>query len=132
MSKYLNRDAILKSSAFPAEDVDVPEWGGTVRVQALSGAQRDAYEGSMVDQRGKDRKLNMDNIRAKLVSLSVVDEKGARVFTSADVAALGAMNAAPLDRVFAVAQRLSGLTKGDVEELAGNSVPGQSGNSISD
>lgn len=129
MSKLLSRDAILKKATLPTEDVSVPEWGGTVRVQALTGAQRDAYEASMVEQRGKERKINMRNVRAKLVALSVVDEQGKRVFTDADVQALGDLNASALDRVFSVAQRLSGLSKEDIEELAGNSEPGQSGDS---
>jgi hypothetical protein len=43
---YLTRDAILQAPDLQGEDVAVPEWGGTVRVRGLSGAQRDAYEAS--------------------------------------------------------------------------------------
>ena len=114
-----------------AELVEVPEWGGAVYVRALTGAERDQFEASIVEQRGRDVRMNMRNIRAKLVALTVVDEDGQRIFTDDDVAALGGKSAAALDRLFAVAQRLSGLSMEDVEELAKNSESGQSADSIS-
>lgn len=128
---FLNREAILAAEDLPRELVEVPEWGGAVYVRALTGAERDQFEASIVEQRGRDVRMNMRNIRAKLVALTVVDEDGQRIFTDDDVAALGGKSAAALDRLFAVAQRLSGLSKEDVEELAKNSESGQSADSIS-
>lgn len=118
------RDEILGRDDLPVEVVTVPEWGMDVRVRALSGAERDAYEASCLKRMGgKADKVEMtfENIRARLVARSVVDEAGARVFTDADVASLGAKNAAALNRLFEVAQRLSGLRGEDFEELLGNS-----------
>lgn len=120
MSKYLTRDAILKAQDLPVEEVEVSEWGGVVRVRGLTGAERDAFEQSIVEQRGKNTRMNLRNIRAKLVALTVVDENGNRIFSDEDAEALGKKSAAALDRIFAVAQRLSGLRPEDVEELAGN------------
>lgn len=128
---FLNREAILAAEDLPRELVEVPEWGGAVYVRALTGAERDQFEASIVEQRGRDVRMNMRNIRAKLVALTVVDEGGQRIFTDDDVAALGGKSAAALDRLFAVAQRLSGLSKEDVEELAKNSESVQSADSIS-
>lgn len=128
---FLNREAILAAEDLPRELVEVPEWGGAVYVRALTGAERDQFEASIVEQRGRDVRMNMRNIRAKLVALTVVDEDGQRIFTDDDVAALGGKSAAALDRLFAVAQRLSGLSKEDVEELAKNSESVQSADSIS-
>lgn len=122
MSKLLTREAILQAKDLPYEDVAVPEWGGVVRVRALTGAERDRFEASIVEQRGKGApRLNTTNIRAKLVALTVVDENGNRIFTDDDVEALGRKSAAALNRVFEVAQRLSGLTQADMEELEKNS-----------
>jgi hypothetical protein len=117
------RDAILGRDDLPVEVVAVPEWGMDVRVRALTGAERDAYEASCMRRGGAKGALEMEfsNIRARLVARSVVDEAGARVFTDADVAALGAKNAIALNRLFEVAQRLSGLRNEDFEELLGNS-----------
>ncbi len=57
---------------------------------------------------------------ARLVAASIVDEDDKRVFSQSDVKALGEKSAAALDRVMAVAMRLSGLTEEDAEELEGN------------
>lgn len=117
----LTRDAILHAEDLPRELVEVPEWGGSVYVRALTGAERDAFEASVVEQRGKSAKMNLRNIRAKLVALTVVGEDGKRLFSDADANLLGEKSAAALDRVFTVAQRLSGLRDEDVEDLAKNS-----------
>lgn len=119
----LTRDAILGADDLARETVPAPEWGGEVVVRALMGFERDEFEESMFTGRGKDRRANFANLRARLVALAVVDAAGKRLFTDADAAALGKKNAAVLDRVFSVAQRLSGLSAADVEELAGNSAP---------
>jgi len=124
--KLLTRDAILQAEDLPTEDIEVEEWGGAVRVRALTGAERDAFEQSIVEQRGKSTRVNMRNIRAKLVALTVVDGDGKRLFSDKDAELLGKKSAAALDRVFEVAQRLSGLSPEDMEELSGNSEEGQS------
>lgn len=118
--KLLSRDMILGAVDLPSEDVDVREWGGIVRVRALTGAERDAFEASIVEQKGKKTTFNAANMRAKLVAMSVVDENGQRLFDDDDAQLLGKKSAAALNRVFEVAQRLSGLTQEDVEELEKN------------
>lgn len=127
----LTRDAILQAQDLPTEQVHVPEWGGDVLVRALTGAERDRFEQSIVEQRGKNTRMNLQNIRAKLVALTVVDEQGNRIFKDEDVKWLGNKSAAALDRIFEVAQRLSGLRDEDVEELAKNSESDLSDDSTS-
>jgi hypothetical protein len=127
----LSRAAILEADDLEYEDLEVPEWGGTVRVRALTGAERDAYEASMRQQRGKEFIANLANVRAKLVVRSVVDDDGERIFSDQDANALGKKSAAALDRIFECSARLSRLSDEDVEELAKNSEAGQSEGSIS-
>jgi hypothetical protein len=117
MATFLTRDDILKVQDLKVEEVPVPEWGGVVLVQGLSGTGRDDYEQTIVVQKGKDTRVNMRNARAKLVALSVVDEQGRRLFSDADVSALGKKSAAALQRVFNVASRLSGISDEDLKEL---------------
>ena len=57
------------------------------------------------------------------VALSVVDDAGAPMFTLNEVGQLGAKNSAALDRIFQVAQRLSGMGAKAVEDAAKNSAP---------
>ena len=111
----LSRDAILGADDIRSEIVSVPEWGGDVRVATLSGAQRDDFEMAIVESKGKGGSL-----RARLVAACVIDEAGEPMFSQKDVAALGKKSGKALDRVFSVAQKLAGLTDGDVEELEGN------------
>lgn len=113
----LNREQILQAKDLVTEAVEVPEWGGSVLVKSLTGAERDQYESAIVEQKGRDTKLNMRNARARLVALSVVDEEGKRLFSPNDVSLLGAKSAAALQRVFNVSMRLSGISAEDVREL---------------
>lgn len=130
--EYLTRDVILQADDLLVEDVEVPEWGGVVRVRGLTGAERDDFEASVVEQRGKKTRFNMQNFRAKLVVRAAINGDGQRLFTDKDAPLLGRKSAAALQRVFEVAQRLSGLSDQDVEELVGNFDEGQSDDSISD
>lgn len=127
----LTRDSILAAEDLRTERVAVPEWGGAVCIRTLTGLERDAFEATWYEGRGTSRRENFANLRARLVVLTAVDESGARLFNEDDTKALGAKNAAALDRCFAVAQRLSGLSAKDVEDLAGNSESGLSGGSTS-
>jgi hypothetical protein len=131
MTTFLTRDAIFAVSDIQTEDVFVPEWNGTVKVRGLTAAERDVYETSIVSQRGKNVELNRQNIRAKLVALSVVDEAGVRIFADTDVRKIGEKSAAAVDLLYGVASRLSGLSKDDEDELAKNSESGQNDDSPS-
>jgi hypothetical protein len=116
----LNRSQILGASDLKTELVNVPEWGGDVIVSGMTGAARDAWEQSLVTQASTGSTVNMENMRARLVVATVVDESGNRLFTAADVAALGAKSGTALDRVCKVAQRLNGLTDQELEDIKGN------------
>ena len=118
---FLSRDEVLGAQDLEFEVVEVPEWGGKVRVRGLTGTERDAFESSLVKTAGKIQKVDTANIRAKLCGLTMVDAEGTRLFSDKDVTLLGQKSAAALDRVYAVASRLSKISKEDVEELSGNS-----------
>lgn len=130
----LSRKDILNVVDLKTEEVNVPEWGGSVLVRGLTGIERDAFEASILDfKASKDGNpvMTLDNFRAKLVVVSVVDENGEMLFQPGDVTALGQKSASALQRVFDVAQRLSGLTKEDVAQLTKNSDSAPSGASPS-
>lgn len=128
---FLNRDQILNVSDLQFEDVNVPQWGGTVRVVGMTGAQRDAWEAGITRLRQNGIQYNLENIRAGLLARVLVDEQGKRLFSDKDITSLGNKSAAALDLLFSVAQRLSGIGKRDIEELTENFPAGQNGGSIS-
>lgn len=113
----LTADQILAADDSPTLDVEVPEWGGTVRVRTLSGAERDAFEASIAQQAGKSKKANLANLRARLVAKCVIGEDGKRLFSDSQAVALGQKSSAALDRVFEAARKLNRMTEDDVEEL---------------
>lgn len=117
-------NAILATDDLTYEIVEVPEWGGSVRIRSMTGEERDAFETSIA---GDGKKMNTQNIRAKLVMLTVVNTKGERIFTKEDIEKLGKKSAAALNRVYEKSAMLSAITKKDVEELAKNSEEGQRG-----
>lgn len=116
----LSRDDILGADDLPMEEVEVPEWGGSVFVRSMTGAERDQFETDLISNNTDDKSVNLKNMRARLVALCAVDDAGERLFSSQDATELGSKSAAALDRVFSRAQTLNGLGNADVEELAGN------------
>jgi len=120
MKTFLGRDSILNAPDLTTEDVEVPEWGGWVRVRALSGKERDIFEASVTGTHKKNKRMNLDNVRARLVQMTIVGEDGQPLFKRSDIEALGKKSAAALDRVFEVATRLSGISEADVDELTEN------------
>ena len=136
--KILTRKEILNVQDRPQEEVHVPEWGedAYVLVKSMSGRERDKFESSImkVVGEGKNAKAQADytNMRAKLIAMTAVDEEGNLLFTERDVEQIGQKSGKALDRLFAAAQRLSGITDTDVEDMTKNSPAGQSGSSTSD
>lgn len=122
MSILLRKQDILSSDDIQTEDVEVPEWGGRVRVKAMSGEEKDSFEASLVITRQKGNTItrlpNNQNVRAKLVARSIVDESGELIFSEEDVVRLGRKSAMALDRVVEVASRLSRLKEADIKELS--------------
>jgi hypothetical protein len=116
----LSAEDILSADDRKFDVVPCPEWGGDVRIASITGTQRDAYEASIIQTNGNDRKVNMHNARVKLIVLCAVDEEGRKLFTSENLSALGRKNAAPIDRVFDGCRRLAGMSENDVERLVEN------------
>lgn len=114
------RDDILALEDLPRQPVDVPEWGTTVYVRAMTGSERDKYEASLIDKKDLPMHERMLNMRSTLVVLCTVDEDGERVFNDNDTELVGAKSANALDRIVQTAQELNVLADAQVEEIAGN------------
>lgn len=113
---------LTKAQILAAEDrrytsVEVPEWGGEIRVGVMTALQRDRYftAALKVHEDGAE-----ESIQALAVALCAVDEKGEPLFTIEDAIGLGAKSGVALDRVFRVAAKLNGLLREAVEEAKGN------------
>jgi len=133
--KLLGRDDILGTKDRIFDYVGCPEWGGKVRVRSLSAQENDEYEISIYENNlpaVEGEKPKERNVKAVLVALSVVDEKGRCLFTTADIKELGKKSNAPIVRIWRKVRQISGIGEGAVDRAEKNSETGQSGDSTSD
>ena len=130
----LNFDDIVASQDKEYQDVDVPEWGGTVRIATMSGEDRDRWELSMMqadDSSERGFKLNFDAYsRVRLVAMCLVDDNFNRIFvTKEQIEKLSQKSGKVMDLLYDVAQRVNGITESDIDDLEKNSVSVQNGDS---
>lgn len=121
MPKYLNKQQILAAPDLKHADVDVPEWGGKVRIRALTAGDALLYQDRAFDitgdgsENGKAKISHLDYL-VGLVALSIVDEQDNPMFVYEEVQELGKKSHAALKRVFDAAQDLSGMGAGKAEK----------------
>jgi hypothetical protein len=127
----LSKDQILAARPLPVEEVEVPEWGGSVRIQGLSAGDADHFNASLQRRNGQVIEMDREFYCAKLLALCFVDANNQRVLTEAHVLSLSQQSAMPLTRLTLIAERLSGMRVDGVEQAAKNSASGQPGSSSS-
>ena len=116
----LSRNEILEASDLQKQEVSVPEWGGSVMVYGMTAGDKDTYEESMISS-VKSQIVTLKDATARLCSLCCRDEDGTRLFTAEDIDALSEKSAVALNRISTVAQKLSGMGKGELEQIVKNS-----------
>lgn len=127
--EFFSKDELLQAAASgqrPCESVVITLGAVTkaVWVQGMSGAERDAWEQSLVRQRNGQVVVKADNVRARLAVRCLVTEPGgARIFSDADAEMVGQLPAAVLQPIYEKAQRLSTVSKDDIDELERDSEP---------
>lgn len=126
----------------------IEAFGKNLSVRVLHGWERDLYESSRqvinFEAEGRrpkmDARMNLHNIRARLVVLALGDEDGNRVFDGTtldrhgnlvfnepEVRAVGELDGRELDKVFEAASRLNGLNREALEDAEKNSGPARNG-----
>lgn len=116
----LTREQILEADDLPTEELEVPEWGGTVVLRALNGEQREEIEVRSHKAKATGDALGWKGLKALVATYVVVDEAGKPLFTAKDVASLAKKSSTVLDRIFERVLTMNGMTKQDAEDLAGN------------
>lgn len=111
---YLSKDDIFRADDILTSDVEVPEWGGTVRIKAWTVAQGDMY-GEKLAKHHKDETF-MSQFREFMVAQSVIDENGKLMFCTADIVKLGQKSPAALKRIVLAVQELNKLQNGALEK----------------
>src|SRR5690606_39638160 len=109
----LARDQLHGASDFEARDVECPEWGGAVLVRPWTAVQRSLIESTMLEANQTKRFDKVGKVAIQCVAWCVVDEQGERVFTEADVKALGEKSSAPILRLRDAIFELSGMSRSE-------------------
>lgn len=111
----LTKEQIQQADDRPTMEVEVPEWGGKVRLRVWSGPERERVE-ELIDNKQARRQCG----RAIVASLSIVDENGKRLFDESDIQRLAEKSGVALERVFSAACSLNAVGKAEIEELTKN------------
>ncbi len=127
---------LSKEQIFAADDVvilevEVPEWGGIVRLKAPTAAQLDLFESEQVNRRKIS--AHMKNIRARMAILVCVDADNKPMFTPGDEQKLSHKSSVALNRIWKAAQKWLGVDDDAVEDIAKNSqeTEGEGSSSVS-
>ena len=110
----LTRDEIALVDDLPFRIMHVKEWGGDIKVRAMSTIARIAFE---------NRNLECKNELETMVCLimhSCVDDNNNRVFIDSDFDLLAKKSAKVLMEIFQIAIELSTLSNKEVEEKVKN------------
>ncbi len=116
------RDTILSVDDVVSELVDVPEWGVKVEVRGLSVKEQQAFMKSVRKRTGSKTEFELDDNKfiIQLVIRTAHDpDTGEPVFEQADADMLAGKSAKAVNRIHAVAARLSGFADEDeiIEDL---------------
>jgi len=128
----LTKEQVSAAQDLTTEEVEVPQWGGSVLVRGLTARGRGQFMAMLVDQRKGGNRTRLEDLQVRLCAMSIVDEQGRRMFSDSEPSLLARKSARALQPIFEVAQRLSGLSDEQVEELSGNSEETPSDDSPSD
>lgn len=123
MTTITSREAFFKAAPeLRTVDLFIPEMNATIHVRELSGAQRDAFEKRQISLDGTNKvHINLDNLRAAIVVMTVVDDDGKLMFAPSDVDRIGELGSSIISRIYDVAASLSKISQDDLEELLKNS-----------
>ncbi|WP_250451205.1 hypothetical protein [Caballeronia sp. ATUFL_M2_KS44] len=123
----LNRSQIFATNDLKSEVVDVPEWGGQVKVTVMSGLARDAYQKTISES---PRAVSF--FEGTLLVATVVGDDDQPLFTEDDIPLLQQRNSDVVSRIALVAMRLNKLGPKATEDAEKNSEAAPSGSSGSD
>ena len=115
------RDTIQAADDSSYEDVDVPEWGVTIRVVPPSvGARADLLAKFPEDGEGIDYKAMFTNV---LIATCYDPDTNEPAFTDADAPMLLEKNGAVVQRLFEKCQKAAGFNADEVVERGKDGSP---------
>jgi hypothetical protein len=105
----LNRQQILAARDISTRVIEVPEWGGEVRIRGLNGAERVKIAQRSMDANGQVSSENALDLMILIPALCLIDDDDRPMFTEDDVAALSEKNGDVLQRIMSAVLELSDI-----------------------
>ena len=118
MTTLLTAKDILAADDMEYIDVDVPEWGGTIRLRDLNAKDRIEMRAVFFGD-GSGETPAMEKM-ATLLSKCIVNENSERVFTQDQIKDLEEKNPKIIDKLFGVAADLLGISTQSAEDAKKN------------
>ena len=112
----LSKEQLLQPMALPTEDIDLPQFGGTIRVRAWTGADYDTF-GKAVKEFSFD-----GSMYAAALAASAINESGDRLFDmNGDIQRIAStFLKTTLERTYDVIRRMNKLGKEGLEDAEKN------------
>lgn len=102
-AKFLTASDILNKQDITYRDVNVPEWGGMMRLIMLTADE------AMEFIQGNESPEGKRTSNARLIALCAIDDQGRKVFSDTQVLALMRKSMAAVMRLVNVALEMNGL-----------------------
>lgn len=112
----LTKEQILAADDLKVREIDVPEWGGKIKLRTMTGTERESYFRRLMKHKADE--IPKDLFQT-LVVICAVDDKGEQLFSFDDLKKLSEKNGAVLDRLTKAAGDLNGLSDNSLDELSG-------------
>ena len=119
----LSRDQIFSKPDIETDEVDVPEWGGTVRIRSITAAQQKEIA-KIQNNTARSETDRYARGRLQMVVFGCVDKEGSPLFTEDDFAALEERNPGVLNRLSDAIGRISGLSDAATDAAEGKATSG--------
>jgi hypothetical protein len=113
----LTREQILSNKSFRSKTIEIPEWGGEVRLKAMSGADREAMESVVSEDVGGKLQIKKGvSYMAEMLLRTWCDDDGNLLFKPDEINLIQEKDSVILARIFKVAAEVNGLS-GDEEKV---------------
>lgn len=107
---YLGRARISEYSQPEFMDLEIPEWGGTVRLRRMNLRDRMNLSQSVKDEE------NDLMFMARVCCYSLYDGSGQRLYSDSDLDEIMQMQIEPLTRIYRASMEFSKARIGDIDE----------------
>lgn len=118
----LSKEEILKVADLSFEEVEVPEWKGSILLWQMTAADRGDLSAYMVDEKGKPKPNTMQGWQVRYLSLCIKDSNGAKLFTESDLQDLQGKSGKVIERLFGEAQRINGTSENALDDAKKDSA----------